>query len=84
LGDLCASPSAGQIEIWFGGAVVVQVTVKDGSLEFSGVVSDVIWFYAKFFQPEPGANEIPVDGEAIVPYSGQQFAPHCSFSQFWR
>ena len=35
LGDLRAFPSAGQIEIRFGGAVVVQATVKAGTLEFS-------------------------------------------------
>src|SRR5579864_9163660 len=45
LGDLRAFPSAGQIEIRFGGAVVVQATVKAGTLEFSDVMSDVIWFH---------------------------------------
>ena len=41
---LRAFPGAGQIEIRFGGAVVVQATVKAGTLEFSDVMSDVIWF----------------------------------------
>jgi len=44
LGDLRALPGAGQIEIRFGGAVIVQTTVKAGTLEFSDVMSDVIWF----------------------------------------
>jgi hypothetical protein len=43
LGDLRAFPRAGQIEIRFGGAVVVQATVKAGTLEFSDVMSDVTW-----------------------------------------
>jgi hypothetical protein len=42
LGDRCTLPGAGQIEILFGGAVVIQSAVKSGSLEFSHVVSDVI------------------------------------------
>ena len=44
LGDLRAFPSGRQIEIRFGGAVVVQSTVKAGSLEFSDVMSDVVGF----------------------------------------
>ena len=44
LGDLRAFPSGGQIEIRFGGAVVVQPAVKAGTLEFSDVMSDVIGF----------------------------------------
>jgi len=44
LGDLRAFPSTRQIEIRFGGAVVVQATVKAGTLELSDVMSDVIWF----------------------------------------
>ena len=40
--DRCALPGPGQIEIWFGGAVVIQSALKSGSLEFSDVVSDVI------------------------------------------
>ena len=44
LGDLRAFPCAGQIEIGFGSAVVIQTTVKAGTLEFSDVVSHVIWF----------------------------------------
>src|SRR5579864_7890218 len=40
LGDLRAFPRAGQIEIRFGSAVVIQATVKAGTLEFSDVVSD--------------------------------------------
>lgn len=40
--DRCTLPGAGQIEIRFGGAVVIQSAVKSGSLEFSDVVSDVI------------------------------------------
>jgi hypothetical protein len=32
------------MEIRFGGAVVVQATMKAGTLEFSDVMSDVIWF----------------------------------------
>ena len=43
LGDLRAFPSGRQIEIRFGGAVVIQAAVKAGTLEFSDVVSDVIW-----------------------------------------
>jgi hypothetical protein len=45
LGDPRAFPSAGQIEISFSGAVVIQTTVKTGALEFSDVMSDVIWFH---------------------------------------
>ena len=45
LGDLRALPCAGQMEIGFGGAVVIQGTVKAGTLEFTDVVSDVIWFH---------------------------------------
>ena len=44
LGDLRAFPSGGQIEISFGGPVVIQTTVKAGTLEFSDVTSDVIRF----------------------------------------
>ena len=44
LDDLRAFPSRGQIEIRFGGAVVVQPAVKTGALEFSDVMSDVIGF----------------------------------------
>ena len=44
LGDPRAFPSAGQLEVRFGGAVVVQGTVKAGPLEFSDVMGDVIWF----------------------------------------
>jgi len=43
LGDLRAFPRGGQIEIQFGGAVVIQATVKAGTPEFSDVMSDVIW-----------------------------------------
>src|SRR5438132_7779601 len=39
--DLRAFPRGGQIEIQFGGAVVIQATVKAGTLEFSDVMSDV-------------------------------------------
>ena len=42
LGDLRAFPSGGQIEIRFGGAVVVQAAVKTRALEFSDVMIDVI------------------------------------------
>src|SRR5580704_9721521 len=45
LADLRAFPSAGQIEIRLGGAVVIQATVKAGTLEFSDVMSDVIWVH---------------------------------------
>ena len=38
LGDLRAFESGGQIEVWFGGAIVVQATVKAGALEFSNVM----------------------------------------------
>jgi hypothetical protein len=44
LGDLRAFPGPGQIEIRFGGAVVIQGAVKAGTLEFSNVMSDVIYF----------------------------------------
>jgi len=44
LGDLRAFIGPGQIEIRFGGAVVIQGTVKAGALEFSNVMSDVIRF----------------------------------------
>ena len=44
LGDLRAFPSGRQIEIRFGGAVVVQPAVKAGALKFSDVMSDVIGF----------------------------------------
>ena len=44
LRDLRAFPGGRQIEIRLCGAVVVQATVKAGSLEFSDVMSDVIWF----------------------------------------
>ena len=40
--DRCTLPGAGQIEIRFSGAVVIESAVKSGSLEFSDVVSDVI------------------------------------------
>lgn len=40
--DRCTLPCAGQIEIWFGGAVVIQSAVKSGALEFSDVMSYVI------------------------------------------
>ena len=43
LGNLCAFPGAGQIEIRFGGAVIVQAAVKAGALEFRNVMTDVIW-----------------------------------------
>ena len=42
LGDFRAFPGAGQIEIRFGGAVVIEGAVKAGALEFSYVMSDVI------------------------------------------
>jgi hypothetical protein len=45
LGDLRAFPSTGQIEIGFRGAVIIQATVKAGTLEFTDVMSDVIWFH---------------------------------------
>jgi hypothetical protein len=45
LGDPGAFPSTGQIEISFRGAVVIQATVKAGTLEFTDVMSDVIWFH---------------------------------------
>ena len=44
LGDLRTFIGPGQIEIRFGGAVVIQGTVKAGALEFGNVMSDVIWF----------------------------------------
>ena len=44
LSDLRAFPSAGQIEIRLGGAVVVQATVKASAPEFGYVMSDVIGF----------------------------------------
>ena len=45
LGDLGAFPSAGQIEISFSGAVVIQTTMEAGTLEFSDVMCDVIWLH---------------------------------------
>jgi hypothetical protein len=45
LRDLRAFPSTGQIEISFRSAVVIQATVKAGTLKFSDVMSDVIWFH---------------------------------------
>ncbi len=42
LGDLRAFESGGQIEIWFGGAVVIQATAKSGALECRDVMIDVI------------------------------------------
>jgi hypothetical protein len=45
LGDLRAFPSTGQIEIGLRGSVVIQATVKAGTLEFADVMSDVIWFH---------------------------------------
>ena len=45
LGDFRAFPSTGQIEIRFGCAVVIQAAVKAGTLEFSDVMSDLIWFH---------------------------------------
>ena len=44
LGDLRALESGRQIEIRFGGAVVVQAAVKPGAPEFGDVVIDVIRF----------------------------------------
>ena len=44
MSDLRTFKSGGQIEIRFGGAVVVQATVKPSSLEFRDVVIDVIRF----------------------------------------
>ena len=43
LSDLRAFESGGQIEIRFGGAVVVQAAMKAGALEFRNVMIDVIW-----------------------------------------
>lgn len=42
LGDLRTFISPAQIEIRFGGAVVIQGTVKAGTLEFSHVMGDVV------------------------------------------
>src|SRR5580693_3237985 len=42
LGDFRAFPNGGQIEIGFGGAVVIQCAVKAGTLEFRDVMSDII------------------------------------------
>jgi hypothetical protein len=42
LSDLRAFESGGQIEIRFGGAVVVQAAVKAGALKFRDVMIDVI------------------------------------------
>ena len=45
LRDPRAFPSTGQIEIGLRGSVVIQATVKAGTLEFADVMSDVIWFH---------------------------------------
>ena len=44
MGDLRAFIGPGQIEIRFGGAIVIQGAVEAGALKFSNVMSDVIWF----------------------------------------
>ena len=44
LSDFRAFPGGGQIEIRFGGAVVVQGTVEAGTLKFSYVMSNIIRF----------------------------------------
>jgi len=44
LGDFRAFPCGGQKEIRFGGAIIVETTVKAGTLEFSDVVGNVIGF----------------------------------------
>jgi len=44
LSDLRASESSGQREVRFGRSVVIQATVKSGTLEFRNVMLDVIWF----------------------------------------
>jgi hypothetical protein len=41
LGDLRSFESCGQMEIGFGGAVIVEATVKAGALEFRDVMVDV-------------------------------------------
>ena len=43
LRDLRAFESGGQGEIRFGGAVIIEATVKAGALEFRNVMTDVIW-----------------------------------------
>jgi hypothetical protein len=45
LGYLRAFPGSGQVEIEFGGAIVVQCPMKTGALEFRYVVSHIIRFY---------------------------------------
>jgi|SRR5580704_2412221 hypothetical protein len=45
LRDLRVFPGAGQIEIGFCGAVVIQAAAKSRTLEFSDVMSDVIGFH---------------------------------------
>jgi hypothetical protein len=45
LRDLRAFEGGGEIEIRFGGAVIVQGAVKAGALEFRNVMIDVIWFH---------------------------------------
>ena len=44
LGDLRAFPGRRQIEIRFGGAVVIQSAVETATLELSDIMSDVIGF----------------------------------------
>ena len=45
LRDLRVFPGAGQIEIGFCGAVVIQAAAKSRTLEFSDVMGDVIGFH---------------------------------------
>lgn len=42
LGNLRALPDPGEIEVWFCGAVIVQGTVKSGTLKFSDIMLDII------------------------------------------
>ncbi len=42
LGDLRAFPGGGQIEVWLGGAIVIQGAVKAGALKFRYVVCQVL------------------------------------------
>jgi hypothetical protein len=44
LSNLGAFERGGQIELVFGGAVIVQSAVKAGALEFRDNMIDVIWF----------------------------------------
>ncbi len=70
LGDLGVFPSAGKIEIWLGGAIVVKATVETGALELGDIMRDVIRISPRWQRPRSRTIKASCRIQRIPPFVG--------------